>query len=359
MPLFEDRSPGLDLLIALLGDGSVPEASVYVEAESFIVGEQLAAFVWAELDRLEALESLPVDTRRRFEAAFLRQWANAERLMRVLRELVDAFGEAGIEPMLLKGPYLAERYYGNLDRRPFGDLDLLVRDGDVEKAQDRLRGLGFARVSRVLGPEGFTRRFVHAFEFRRADSNVDLHWALARHCSFRIDHDRLWEESSRYRFRSGLSVKVPPDEYVLTQSLLGAFRDLRLANFGYRTLVDIYKILLALPADWDWGRFFERRACEGLNGIATAVLALVLERLRCGSRLPGLAADLDRRGALPGELSALQPRGTGLGLRNRRLAMTLYDAPAAYAFLWWLGSLPFRTAVYGRGITLGRLLEKT
>jgi hypothetical protein len=55
-----------------------------------------------------------------------------------LCELIKIFNEHGIDHILLKGSHLAEKVYANSVLRPMCDIDILVRQEDIEKAFELL-----------------------------------------------------------------------------------------------------------------------------------------------------------------------------------------------------------------------------
>ncbi len=94
--------------------------------------------------------------------------------------VIERFKRAGIETLLIKGPALARLAYQDVSLRPFGDLDLVVRPGDVPRAARELDALGFG--SSLYDQEAFTSGFFDAVEanFHRGEDqvNIDLHWDL-------------------------------------------------------------------------------------------------------------------------------------------------------------------------------------
>lgn len=115
-------------------------------------------------------------------------WMAAERQHllagKQLREIVDAFGGAGIETIILKGPALAADYYPDPALRPFTDLDLLVRRRDRDTAMEVLSRLGYAHGSpgRSLAYElehAPAAYFVAPSDAPRLP--IDLHWECVAH----------------------------------------------------------------------------------------------------------------------------------------------------------------------------------
>jgi hypothetical protein len=92
-------------------------------------------------------------------------------------EVVGALRDAGVEPVLLKGPVLAEWLYDDGYPRPYVDADLLISPPQQSDAQRVLSRLGFIRIVRPWENE---RRVEHDSEWqRRGDLGaVDLHRTL-------------------------------------------------------------------------------------------------------------------------------------------------------------------------------------
>jgi hypothetical protein len=58
--------------------------------------------------------------------------------------ILDRFGAAGIQALVLKGPALSLQAYGDATARQYGDVDLLVRQKDICRATELMIAAGFA-----------------------------------------------------------------------------------------------------------------------------------------------------------------------------------------------------------------------
>jgi hypothetical protein len=107
--------------------------------------------------------------------------AGAARGMRVKALLVrslDALGEAGVVPVLLKGYGLGLRLYPDPLQRATTDVDLLVARGEVDTAARALTGLGLAARAGAAGRHG--EEDSHHLELAGPAGLVELHFrALA------------------------------------------------------------------------------------------------------------------------------------------------------------------------------------
>lgn len=86
---------------------------------------------------------LPSDIRRQLLASAVRHREANRVRFRTLAEILDAFGEAGIPVIVLKGAALAHILYPSPGLRPLSDIDLLVDARLGARAQATLAELGF------------------------------------------------------------------------------------------------------------------------------------------------------------------------------------------------------------------------
>lgn len=144
----------------------------------------LAPLEWEKLSGLAvaamqaAALSLPEQQARALLDWHREAMLHALRLERHLLRLGEAFEEAGVDIVVLKGPAVAHTMYPDPSWRPFGDLDILVRDSDWRRACSLLPELGFGRKFPEPRP-GFVERFGHtAAHMNDGGLEVDLHRTL-------------------------------------------------------------------------------------------------------------------------------------------------------------------------------------
>ena len=74
----------------------------------------------------------------------IKHWAlKSLHLSSVLNEIFNEFTKQAIDVLSLKGPVLTHTLFGDMAKRSFGDLDILVGKEDLFKSLDLLRNLGF------------------------------------------------------------------------------------------------------------------------------------------------------------------------------------------------------------------------
>jgi hypothetical protein len=100
-------------------------------------------------------------------------------LLSELRRLAGLFRAEGVEAVPLKGAALFTTLYSQPGLRPMQDIDLLVRDKDLQRAEEVLRGGGY--TPSPLHSSNDLRRFHFHLPFSNADKGirVEIHWNLA------------------------------------------------------------------------------------------------------------------------------------------------------------------------------------
>ncbi len=276
-----------------------------------------------------------------------------------LEELAGHLTAAGQRFMLLKGPYLATRFYGGINGREFVDLDLLVPATDRERAFRVLAGAGYKAKSRVILDERLTCYFVHAFDFARAHAKVDLHWCLSRHPSFRLDEGAIWERRQSYAVH-GHDYDVLSDEHEVVFAILSLLRDMELGRAKIKNVVDLISILSTIDARSDWEAFFAARRRDKTLGPSVSILGLCVDAADAHDLVPRLDAVLARYGEhrvpVPVHLaqSPLVFAPTIGGLGNKLWCARVHDASPLTWLAWWAVSLPFRLAVHQTRLIRGR-----
>ena len=145
----------------------------------------------------------------RSNLAWLQEW----------RRILQAFEDAGISVISLKGPALALLAYRNITLREFGDLDLLVRPNDLLMARNALLREGYQlRFPLTCDTDAAwfrSRNRQLDFVNSELDTLIDLHWgALHDMFSFQLPVDQLFE-SAQVEHYEGISFLSLSPEYLL------------------------------------------------------------------------------------------------------------------------------------------------
>lgn len=216
--------------------------------------------------------------------------ANALRCLVLTAELIklmDLFHAQGIQAMPYKGPVLAVQAYGDVTLREFDDLDIILRQRDMARANEAIQSAGyrprfpwiFASGGRAVIPGEYNYRD----EERRLIVELHTEWTL-RHFPIRPDLDDMARRSVPVTL-SGHEIPTFGPEDMLSLLCIHGSKD-----FWERIswIADISEFVQS-HSQLDWDQVFRRA-----------------EMLRAGRMLRiGLALATNLLGApLPNEVSA-------------------------------------------------------
>jgi hypothetical protein len=315
----------------------------------FAHGDRLAGFAYGALGRLATSGILSPDLLATAKATALSERLRTDHLLTELRRLGQMIEGSGVRALFLKGPLFVRRFYRDQYARSAADLDLFVRARDLAAVEALLHRAGYVPQFRVVLSRRLSRYFVHHLEFRWNQIPLDVHWVFQRHFTFAIDYERVWNTTT-YVELEGHRYEVVAAEYELVLQVLGIMTDLQVGKLKLRSLIDVHRVVQALDGSVDWNEFLARCARERILRPTVYVLALVLEMLDCWRDFPDLATAvspvLERLPTAPVDASiALDSRP--FSLRQKLLALRMYESPLAASICWWLLSLPFRVAMFG------------
>ncbi len=255
------RQDEVDLLLSCARTQITPEISDRIRAVvrkeidwialiRLAMHHDVMPLLYWNLEKLCA-ESVPESVLAPLRTRYHLQTSHARRRADELVRILPLFKEHGIPAVPYKGPVLAQRLYGDLSLREFGDLDIMIHGRDVPRAQDLIRHFGYD-FAPLFGPMGTDElaedsnrelRFYH----RSDGTRLELHWGFAlRSACVKQDPERFLQ---RIEMISLAGTQVPSlslEVYFLILSLHGTkhrWRQLKL-------ICDIAEILGRGDVDW-------------------------------------------------------------------------------------------------------------
>lgn len=242
---------------------------------------------------------------------------------RTLLSVSSALEEAEIRPVVLKGSALAHCCYPDPSWRSYGDLDLLIRGQDWERAGGVLRRLGYGRNQPEPRP-GFDRRFGVAAVYRKEGSaEIDVHRRLvAGPFGLWLDHQALPERTVQFTV-GGRSFSRLDDTHLLIHACIHA-------SLGYRPplllpLRDVAQCAFMPGVDWDL--FRKVTAAWKLTAVVSHAFGTVQARM--GDVLPKQAAAFVTSKVSRRERRALEAYTTDRRMRGGKAVTSLMAIPGA------------------------------
>lgn len=326
---------------------------------TFCQHHQIAAYVWSLVEETGLTGKLEPMLRAGLQYAQLDQWQRSERLLRELQRLNADFDGAGIEFIAMKGPCLAQRFFGGIDRRAFTDLDILVRAESLPASVEFLTSEGFEAVS-SSGLPGWMRRFLHHVELKKGTTILDLHHTLRAHPAVRIREEALWAREEYLDFPA-FKCRVFPDDLSLLVQILSIHTDIGLGIANLKMLVDLDRVVRGCYRTIDWPAFLSDRKKDCTFAITLNVFALLLTIFRNAADYPEIARFLEERRDLlvwpPDRSRYLRLFADATLYQSKVWALRQYDQSIVSAVTTWAISLPVMALGMGDSF-LGNLREK-
>jgi hypothetical protein len=189
-----------------------------------------------------------------------------------LLRLLDVFRHRGIPIAAFKGPVLADSLYGDLALREFSDLDVIVHEADLHKAEDLLTGCGYQPDFPDKNYRSTFLSYQGQYAFRNYQTGifVDLHWRFAsKGVAFPLKPADVW---SRLRQVTIAGRTVP----TLAQDDLALFLAAHGTKEGWKKLrwvCDFTELLRKYP-DMNWSAVLHR--AQRSHSSRSLLLAVVL-----------------------------------------------------------------------------------
>jgi len=221
--------------------------------------EAVAAFRWHgiipllyhRLSKENLTGLIPSEVVQELKQEYYKSLFSGIRVYDALRNPLKALSEADAEVIMLKGAALAETLYPEIALRPFGDIDILVREEDWPKIKRTLYKLDFKAHGTDIAdlPPKLTKfdTVEHLHFLNQQGLNLELHFDLLQlGCAMRSTAD-AWRTAHSVRI-AGVETKILSPEYQLLHLCV------HLNKHGYRRFIwfaDIANLLRDKTFDWE------------------------------------------------------------------------------------------------------------
>ncbi|MBU1366461.1 MAG: nucleotidyltransferase family protein [Candidatus Omnitrophica bacterium] len=249
----------IKLLIKHIGYGGKNEVrnllgSSSIDWEKFkkqIIHHEIASFSYLALRDLDSF--LPEDLREFLKNNYYCALARCQNLWQQFLQIFDSFEQAGVTLLPLKGIALLYDIYPKNPFRPMTDIDLLVKEENLPKAEQIFYGLGYRKELYGLKEEYWRQGQCHIVFYPPKDEEklpfVELHWSLDFKRKNRCVLPELWARI-RGLNADGRIIKLLSPEDTLFSLALHSRR------FGktlcLKSVYDALFLLNKYGVDFDW-----------------------------------------------------------------------------------------------------------
>jgi putative nucleotidyltransferase-like protein len=217
------------------------------------------------------------------------------RLTAEMFRLFDRFTASGVEALVIKGPVLSARCYGDPGLRQYGDLDLIVRHKDIARATELMTSLGYE--PRVPLTAIQAKKIPGEYVFRQSSTKllVEFHTELTfRYHPRPLPVEELFERQVRVKIDAHDVPALSPEDELVLISIHGAKHFWEQLSY----VADVAAFVSAQPLDW--ARV--RSSAEEVGGERMLKVGLRLAEEVLGARLPESVAALVRSDRASGPL---------------------------------------------------------
>ncbi|MFU8765833.1 MAG: nucleotidyltransferase family protein, partial [Haliea sp.] len=147
---------------------------------TLLVQSRLAGHFHMLCSALPLRDYLPAAGITALETAAVQQLARASRCRALLPIIDQQLTGAGIPYVVLKGLFLAQRFFGDIDKRFMWDVDILVQPQYLDATVEALAGADLHRPAGVTMDPRNPLWGIHAIDVRGTIGAVDIHHVIRR-----------------------------------------------------------------------------------------------------------------------------------------------------------------------------------
>lgn len=192
------------------------------------------------------------------------QGMGQERNYDVIVKVLEQYANAGISVIVLKGMVLRE-LYPHPCFRTMGDVDLLVKPGDIDRAGRMLVEAGY----RMYSDNGKHTEYLHEIL-----PCIELHRSMARDGYFEKSNDfktEVWKSAITVNLNGVRMLSLCPQDKILYLSMHMASHIIS-SGFGLRQLCDFVLFIETYENEIDWIKFFRMAALCHIDTFVNVLL---------------------------------------------------------------------------------------
>lgn len=195
--------------------------------------------VYIKLENM-GLESVPLEVMQTLYQQYKKNTFKMLQLSGEMESISKLFTENEIHILFLKGPAVAYDLYGDISLRVSKDLDVLISENDLGKAELLLLHLGYVKeeVPYILNERKWRKHHIEYFHPQKK-IQIEIHWRLHNHPMKEPSFNELWKRKRVTPLTKYPVFILGEDDLFLHLVVHGA----RHAWFRLRWLVDIDRII--------------------------------------------------------------------------------------------------------------------
>ena len=222
---------------------------------------------------------VPEDVITSFRDQYYKNIARNTRLYHELSKVLKAFTDACIDVIVLKGAVLAETVYKNIGLRTIGDVDVLVKRGELHVAKHVLARLGYIPMQCDLtqwhGDRGRQLTHMHLPPYCKQGLSIEVHWDIQTLASpYRIDINAFWSNARPTTIADVDALMLAPEDLLL-HLCLHLDQHLRSGAIPLRWYCDIAEVIQHYETEINWNYLIQNSKNQGIENPLYQALYIV------------------------------------------------------------------------------------
>ena len=231
----------------------------------------------------------------------LRAWRRAYTLFTMnltveMFRLFEGFAASQVEALVIKGPVLSARCYGDPGLRQYGDLDLIVRDKDIQRSTELMIGLGYEPSVPLTAIQA--KKIPGEYVFRQSNTKLLVEFHTERTFRYHprpLPVEKLFERQAWVNIDSHKVPALSPEDELILICIHGAKHFWEQLSY----IADVAAFVSRQELDWERvGSAAEEVGAERMLHVGLRLAADLL-----GATLPEKADVLMRSDRIAGHLA--------------------------------------------------------
>jgi len=195
--------------------------------------------------------------------------------------LLTELKEKCIPVIILKGAHLAEIIYKDLSLRQMMDIDILVKEKDLEQVNNSLMRIGYEHV--FIDRTNPKRNYQFPYSPPKSGVRLEVHTSLrSLILPGAMDEKALWERAQSVEIGGIEALALTPEDLLLHLCYHVSYH--LYVHFGLRSLVDISEIINYYGENINWKEIINH--AHKYNITKCVFVALILVRKFLNTKIP-------------------------------------------------------------------------
>lgn len=230
------------------------------------LAQGIAPMLFKNMTFFKLDENVPNDVMAKLQAAYYKTYSKNVLAAEKLTSLLHQFNKAGIDTMLLKGIASAEYIYKDPGLRPMGDIDIMVSNKNLLRAEQMLFDNGFVNDRpyksyklRILNIHNHLNAFI-GFGIK-----IELHRDLSSvHHIHRMTVQYVWDNCTQVSFQNERAF-IPDTETNLEYLAIHAIQHFQKRNIRLNSFSDIDTLIKNNVSQINWDKLIASAAAHGTS----------------------------------------------------------------------------------------------